>query len=47
MGLGVLVGLDPVIGLVHTGPSLMVRVERPANQSGRPAALVFKRGARG
>lgn len=45
MGLGVLVRLDPVIGLVHIGPSLMVRVERPVNQSGRPVVLVFKHSA--
>ncbi len=33
MGLGGLIGLDSVIGLVNTGPSLMVRVEQPVNQS--------------
>lgn len=47
MGLGVLVGLDPVIGLVNIGPSLMVRVERLVNQSSWSAALVFKSSAPG
>lgn len=47
MGLRVLVGLDSVIGLVYIDPSQMVRVERPVNQSGWPAVLVFKHSAHG
>lgn len=47
MGLRVLVGLDPVIGLGHADPSLMVRVEQPVNQSGWLGALVFMHSAHG